>query len=162
MPLRITHVDTKVLVLLVQAIPTSLHTGCSIPLTPKTRRQSRVMQAQICNASSSRSVRRGNPNFKSVLFKRLGKNNWNSALCIYRWRVRVSLHSEPPMTPLASENHGNMGDSEDPAPANGREVGTDRLLLLLLRASLMRTGYQSIERGTLLNCRLLTTEAFFF
>lgn len=32
MPLRITHVDTKVLVLLVQAMPTSLHTACRIPL----------------------------------------------------------------------------------------------------------------------------------
>lgn len=39
MPLRITHVDTKVLVLLVQAMPTSLHTACSIPLNPSTGRQ---------------------------------------------------------------------------------------------------------------------------
>lgn len=33
MPLSITHVDTKVLVLLVQAIPTSLHIECEIQRT---------------------------------------------------------------------------------------------------------------------------------
>lgn len=69
MPLRITHVDTKVLVFLVQAMPTSLHAACTIPLNRRTGRQSPAKKLEqwsyfqrLCSNAIS--------NAQSVYFKR--------------------------------------------------------------------------------------------
>lgn len=56
MPLRITHVDTKVLVFLVQAMPTSLHAARTIPLNRRTARQSPAKAARSVEVTGKDSA----------------------------------------------------------------------------------------------------------
>lgn len=123
MPLRITHVDTKVLVFLVQAMPTSLHTACTIPLNQRTGRQSpakKIMKlfpatVQRCDIQSAELLLQKGRAFFLVMAKRRLMSN------IYRWRFPLSIHCKSSSSTVAFDDQENRRDAERPAAANGKD-----------------------------------------
>lgn len=125
MPLRITHVDTKVLVFLVQAMPTSLHTACAIPLNRRTGRQPPAKRSGNNEVISCDCAVMWYPKRRAVTWKeacvflvmvkrRLVSN-------IYRWGFPLSIHCKSSSAPVALVDQGNRRDAERPAAANGKD-----------------------------------------
>lgn len=125
MPLRITHVDTKVLVFLVQAMPTSLHTACAIPLNRRTGRQSPAKRSGNNEVISCDCAAMWYPKRRAVISKdacvflvmvkrRLVSN-------IYRWGFPLSIHCKSSSAPVALVDQENRRDAERPAAANGKD-----------------------------------------
>lgn len=131
MPLRMTHVDTKVLVFLVQAMPASLHTARAIPLNRRTERQSPAKAAPECwsyckrlrSDVRSRSVKGVPWNAPRVWFRGQGNITTYTRLLsnVSKWRFPLAIHGKPPSAPVASEGCVIRRHAEHPAAANGRD-----------------------------------------
>lgn len=138
MPLRITHVDTKVLVFLVQAMPTSLHAaprdpvgkssaqGDRRPQESRRKKKKKNWNNEVISSdcAAAQYPRRGASTSKEAFLIEKKKKETRAGVKYLQVKVPPrSIHRTSRTAPLASVRTGETGErrTERPAAANGKD-----------------------------------------